>query len=352
VLLDQLAVPVVLAPLGGGPSTPQLTAAVSDAGGLGVMASAYLTAEQAELVLAETRRATAKPFGVNLFAPVAGPTPSEVYADYVASVRAWAEEQDVEVGEPRFSDDEWKAKIELLVRQPVPAVSFAFGCPDEETLGRLREVGSETWVTVTAPEEAATAVAAGVDALIVQGAEAGGHRGAFVDRPDLPLYGVLPLLQLIRSEFDVPLVASGGIATGAGVAAVLSAGAHAAQLGSAFMLAPEAGTAEVHRRALRSGAATGLTRAFTGRLARGVRNGFMDEHEDAPIAYPEIHYVTAPARRYGRENDEGEIVNLWAGEAHQLAEELPAGEIVKRIANDLEQALVDVRARTARPGER
>jgi nitronate monooxygenase len=349
VLLDELAVPIVLAPLGGGPSTPQLTAAVSDAGALGMIASAYLTADQAESVLAQTRAITNRPFGINLFAPVLGPAPADAYADYVASLRAWAAETGVPVGEPRFSDDDWGAKIELLLRDPVPAVSFAFGCPDAETIGRLREVGSETWVTVTAPEEAAEAVAAGVDALIVQGAEAGGHRGSFVDRPNLPLYGVLPLLQLLREEFDVPLVATGGIATGAAVAAVLTAGARAAQLGSAFMLAREAGTAQVHRRALRSDKATALTRAFTGRLARGVRNAFMEEHEDAPIAYPEIHYVTAPARRYGREHDDGQIVNLWAGEAHQLAAELPAAEIVKRIEGELEQALAGVRARTRRP---
>src|SRR5947209_10522772 len=215
-----------------------------------MMAWAYLTADQAERALAETRAATSKPFGVNLFTPVLGPAPEAVYADYVAHLRAWARERGIEVGEPRFSDDDWGAKIELLLREPVPAVSFAFGCPDAETLGRLREVGSETWVTVTAPEEAAMAVAAGADVLIAQGAEAGGHRGSFMDRPDLPLYGVLSLLQLLRAEFDVPLVASGAIATGAAVAAVLTAGARAAQLGSAFMLAPEAGTVDAHRRAL------------------------------------------------------------------------------------------------------
>jgi nitronate monooxygenase len=344
VLLDELAIPVVLAPLGGGPSTPRLTAAVCDAGGLGTMASAYLSAEQTEKTLAETRAATSRPFAVNLFAPVAGPAPVELYADYVASLRAWAGERGVAIGEPRFGDDDWSAKIELLVAEPVAVVTFAFGCPDADTLGRLHEAGCETWVTVTAPEEAAEAVAAGADALIVQGAEAGGHRASFVDRVDLPLYGLLALLQLVRAELDVPLVASGGIATGAAVAAVLAAGARAAALGSAFMLAPEAGTADVHRRALRSPTPTALTRAFTGRLARGVRNGFIGEHEDAPIAYPEIHYATAPARRYGREHDDREIVNLWAGETHQLADELPAAQIVERIAAELEQALEAMRS--------
>jgi nitronate monooxygenase len=344
VLLDELAIPIVLAPLGGGPSTPALTAAVCDAGGLGMLASAYLTAEQTEQALAQTRAATSRPFGVNMFAPVAGPARQDVYGPYVESLRAWARANGAEIGQARFSDDDWRAKIELLVSQPVPVVTFAFGCPDRETLGRLREVGSETWVTITSPAEAAAALAAGADAMIVQGSEAGGHRGSFVDRPDLPVYGLLALLQLVRAELDGPLVASGGIATGAAVAAVLAAGARAAQLGTAFLLAHEAGTAEVHRRALRTDQPTALTRAFTGRLARGVRNRFIAEHRDAPIAYPEIHYATAPLRKHGREQGDPEVVNLWAGEAHRLALELPAAEIVSRLATEAEAAIAAMRA--------
>lgn len=339
-LVDELAVPIVLAPLGGGPSTPQLTAAVSDAGGLGITASAYLTAEQADKILAETRALTARPFGVNVFAPVAGPAPEDLYAGYVEDLRAWAKNRGADIGEPRYSDDDWTAKLELLLRDPVAVVTFAFGCPEADTLGRLREAGSETWVTVTSPSEAVQAVEAGADLLVVQGAEAGGHRGSFIDRPDLPVYGLLALLQLVQAEVEAPLVASGGIATGTSVAAVLAAGARAAQMGSAFMLAPEAGTVAAHREALRSARPTGLTRAFTGRLARGVRNAFMAEHADAPIAYPEIHYATAPIRKRAREQGDLDAINLWAGETHQLALELPAAEIVRRIAGDAERAIV------------
>jgi nitronate monooxygenase len=128
-------------------------------------------------------------------------------------------------------------------------------------------------------------------------------------------------------------VASGGIATGPALAAALSAGARAAQIGTGFMLCPEAGTSEVHRAALRSETETGLTRAFTGRLARGIKNRFMAEHSaEAPIAYPELHYVTAPFRARGRELGDPDLVNLWAGEAHALAEERPAAEVVARLS--------------------
>jgi nitronate monooxygenase len=153
------------------------------------------------------------------------------------------------------------------------------------------------------------------------------------------VYGLLALLSLVLEQSALPLVASGGIATGRGIAAVLCAGARAAQMGSAFMLCPEAGTSQVHRAALRTKTTTALTRAFTGRLARGIHNQFLDEHSDAaPIAYPELHYVTAPMRAQAREAQNAELVNLWAGEAHALAREAPAAELVRQLVADAQAA--------------
>ena len=193
----------------------------------------------------------------------------------------------------------------------------------------MRATGAEAWVTVTSVEEARAA--AHVDALVVQGGEAGGHRGSWVDTPDLTPIGLHALLQLI-DDGRCRVVASGGIATAAAVRAALALGASAAQVGTAFLRAPEAGTSQAHRDALATDAPTALTRAFSGRLARGIRNRFMDEHPDAPLAYPEIHYVTAPVRAAARKAGDAELINLWAGEAHALAEALPAAEIVKRLS--------------------
>ena len=166
------------------------------------------------------------------------------------------------------------------------------------------------------------------------------------------MYGLLPLLSLVRERSSLPLVASGGIATGRALAAVLCAGAGAAQIGTAFMLSPEAGTAQAHRAALTSERQTALTRAFTGRLARGIRNRFLDEHSaDAPIAYPELHYVTAPMRKRARERGDAELVNLWAGEAHALAREAPAGEIVRGLVAEAQTALREAGARLGTQGE-
>ena len=328
-IVDELTAPIVLAPLAGGPSTPQLAAAVCDAGGLGFVATGYLSPDAAAERIEATRRLADGPFGVNVFAPGAGPADPAVYGEYVDRLRAWAAERGSEVGEPRYDDDGFGAKVDLLAADPPAVVSFTFGCPPAEVGDRLRKSGSEVWVTVTTPAEAAVAAAV-ADALVVQGGEAGGHRGSFADREDAEVIDLLPLLQAVRAETDLPLIAAGGIATATAVAAVLAAGASAAQVGTAFMLCPEAGTSPAHREAIASTQATGLTRAFTGRLARGIRNEFMAEHDAAaPIAYPEIHHVTAPLRAAARERGDASQINLWAGEAHALARVAPAADIVR-----------------------
>ena len=318
-VLEDVGTPIVLAPLAGGPATPELCAAVCDAGGLGFVAFGYLSAEAAAERLAATRALTSRPFAVNVFAP-GEPTTADL-APYLARMPAGA-------GEPRFDDDAFEAKLALLRADPPAVVSFTFGCPDAST---LRSLSSEVWVTVTDVEEAVEAAARGADALVVQGGEAGGHRGSWRDDDDAPV-GLLALLQLCRDAVDVPLVATGGLMTSSSVAAALAAGAAAAQCGTAFLLCPEAGTAEVHRTAIASDAPTALTRAFTGRLARGIVNGFMREHsEHAPSAYPEIHHVTAPLRAAARASGDADVVNLWAGQAHALARAAPAADVVRAL---------------------
>jgi nitronate monooxygenase len=204
------------------------------------------------------------------------------------------------------------------------------------------------WVTVTTPAEARTAVEAGTDALVVQGAEAGGHRGSFDDAAPGTI-GLLALLQLVTAETDLPLIATGGIMSGAGIAAVLVAGAAAAQLGSALLLTPEAGTSTPHREHVGREGETALTRAFSGRTARGIVNRFQREHDaDAPSAYPEIHHLTAPLRAAARERGDAEAINLWAGQAHPLARTQPAGELVRMLAAEARAALRAAAERAAR----
>lgn len=329
----QLNVPIVQAPLAGGPSTPELAAAVSNAGGLGFVAAGYKSPNALAADIAATRSMTGRPFGVNVFAPSGSPADPVALDRYLAELRGL----DVPLGEPRFDDDHFEAKVALLREDPVDVVSFTFGCPTTEVIGSL---GSEVWVTVTDIDEARQAAAAGADALVVQGSEAGGHRGSFTDAGTD--YGLLALLQLIGAAVDLPLIAAGGIATGRAVAAVLAGGAVAAQLGTAFMRCPEAGTSPVHQRQLTGSTPTALTRAFTGRRARGIVNRFLTEHTDrAPAAYPEIHHATAPLRAKGRADGDADVINLWAGQTHELAEALPAAELVATLAADARAALAD-----------
>ena len=334
--LARLAVPIVQAPLAGGPSTPALAAAVSNAGGLGFVAAGYKTPEAMREEIAATRALTAAAFGVNVFA--ARPTEAPA-GELDAYGRRLREALGEEPAEPRSDDDALAAKVAALLEDPLPVVSFVFGCPERELVGRLRAAGSEVWVTVTDAAEARAAADAGADALVVQGAEAGGHRGGFDDeRPGG--HGLLSLIQLARSAVDLPLVASGGIATGRAVAAVLVAGAAAAQIGTAFMRCPEAGTSAPHRDALARPGETAITRAFTGRAARGIVNRFMTElGESAPRAYPAVHHMTAPIRAQARKAGDPDLINLWAGETHELAREEPAGELVRRLHAEAREAV-------------
>ncbi len=328
----KLDVPIVQAPLAGGSSTPALSAAVAAAGGLGFLAAGYRSAEAMASDLAELRRLSDRPFGVNLFAPTGAPADPAAVAAYAERLRPEAVRAGVELGEPRFDDDGFEAKLEVLRADPPAVVSFTFGCPAPELVAELRDRGAEVWVTVTNPADGRLAATAGADALVAQGVEAGGHRGSFDDREGEAEIALLPLLSLLRPT-GLPLIAAGGIADDAAVAAVLAAGAVAAQVGTALMLTPEAGTATVHREAIRSERPTALTRAFSGRRARGIVNRVLAEHGDAaPSAYPEVHHLTVPLRAHGREHGDGDLVNLWAGQAHALAREEPAGETVARLA--------------------
>lgn len=345
-ILDELSHPLALAPLAGGPSTPELTAAVANAGAFAFLAGGYLTADALAERLRATHALTDRPFGVNLFVPGQS-SPRADLERYAREIVADAEAVGASLGEARFDDDQWTAKLDVLCADPVPVVSFTFGNPGASDIDRLRSVGTEIWLTVNSPDEAETAVALGPDALVVQGAEAGGHQGGPTDAG--PGYGLLALLQLVLARTSVPLVAAGGIGTGRAVAGVLAAGARCAAVGSAFLRCPEAGTSAVHRAALEAGSApTATTRAFTGRTARGITNAFMAAHPDAPRGYPEIHHLTAPMRQAGRAGGNPDVVNLWAGEGYSLGASRPAAEVVAELAADARAALADAAERWSR----
>jgi nitronate monooxygenase len=339
-ILEELAVPVVQAPMAGGPSTPALAAAVNRGGGLGFLAAGYLTRERLAEDIETLTGLTDRPFGVNLFVGAGDPADPARLEAYAQRLEAEAHRAGVALGEPRFDDDFFADKLELVRERAVPVVSFTFGTPPQPAVDDLHAAGCEVWMTVTSPAEATQAAALGADVLIVQGIEAGGHRGVFVDDDAQSELTLLSALQLIRASCDRPLVAAGAIMTGAALAAVLALGAAAGQVGTAYLRSTEAGTSDAQRAATATDAPTVLTRAFSGRLARGIVNRWHREHGDvAPRAYPEIHHITSPLRAHGRRAGDADLINLWAGQAHPLAEERSAEEITRLLGAGAAEAL-------------
>lgn len=327
--------PIVLAPMAGGPSTPELAAAVTRAGGLGFLAAGYLTPERLAADVADTRRRIDGPLGVNLFAPPAEPgrpaaAAVAAYADRLAPLAA---RHGIVLGLPRHDDDAFTAKVDVLAGAGLDVVSTTFGPPPAAVVEALHAAGAEVWSTVTTVAEADEAATRGVDVLVAQGAEAGGHQGATVDddRPPLPLRDLVAALVAPVGP-GLPVVAAGGIVDRPDVEAVRAAGATAVQVGTAFLLCPEAGTSAVHREAVARGGETVLTRAFSGRRARGLANAWtVAVGDDAPIAYPEVHHLTSPLRAHGRAVGDPDLVNLWAGTGVDRVVAGSAAEVVERL---------------------
>ncbi|MDL4773758.1 nitronate monooxygenase [Actinomadura xylanilytica] len=329
------AIPVVQAPMAGGASTPELAAAVSEAGGLGFLAAGYRTAGRMRADIERTRELTSRPFGVNLFMPSSDAVDDAAVAAYRARLGAEGGRLGVEPGTPQARDDGWDAKAADLLADPPAFVSVTFGCPGAGLVRAFRRAGAVVIVTVTTADEAREAAGAGADALCVQGMEAGAHRGSFTNTGE----GALPLRALLAAVREVvgglPLIAAGGLGTAAQVADVLALGAVAAQCGTAFLRCPESGASAVHKAALADPrfTETAMTRAFSGRPARGLVNRFLVEHSPhAPAAYPDVHYVTSPLRKAAAAQGDPDAVNLWAGEAFRSAADAPAAEIVAALA--------------------
>lgn len=336
-MLPSLAVPVVAAPMAGGPSTTSLVSAVAAAGGLGFLAAGYKPTATVVAEIEDVRRRGAHTFGVNVFLAGAATTDPAGVAAYRERMRPLAATLGVEPGEPRWDDDEVDAKLAAVAG--VPVVSLAFGCPSAGTVRRLQSAGSAVLVTVTSVAEAEQAATVGVDGLWLQGSEAGAHRGGFTDddsaTPGLPL---AELLTGVRAATSLPLVAAGGLMDGADAHRVLEAGATWAAMGTAFLGCPETGTAPTHLAALTDPRfdRTATTRAFTGRTARALVNAFLVEHDAAaPRGYPEVHHVTRPLRQAAAAAGDPDHVHLWAGAGWQRLRQMPAADLLRTIAAEL-----------------
>lgn len=332
-------IPLVAAPMAGGPGTPQLVVAAADAGGLGFLAGGYKTAEQLAGEISEVRRLTSR-FGVNLFVPNAVPVDRTAFLAYAKLLGELAAKYAINLSStgPTEDDDDWDAKIAMLVSDPVPVVSFTFGLPTPDIVDRLQAAGSLVVQTVTSDAEAAQADSLGVNGLIVQGFEAGGHSGTL--SPGAPIRDV-PLVQLlagVHKKTELPLWAAGGISTPRAVRDVLAAGAEAAVVGTVLLRSEESGASAAYKSALADPArtATVLTTAFSGRPARALRNEFVEHfHSVAPLGYPALHHLTSPIRKAAAAAGDQENINVWAGAGFRDASDESVSVILRRLGGPI-----------------
>ncbi len=329
--------PLVVSPMAGGATTVELVVAASAAGAFANLAGGYVRAERLTEEMAAVRAAGIERFGVNLFVPGSPTSDPSGLAAYVASLRAEAAALGVELGEPAWDDDDYRRKIEAVQAQPPAAVSFTFGVPDDVVVEALQDAGSLVVLTVTTPEEATAALRAGPDALCLQGAEAGAHRGSLAndDRPDADR-PVRALLAAVRRRTRVPLIAAGGVGGPDDVVDLLVRGAALVQAGTAFLRCPESGVPPAHKDALEDDAfdVTAVTRAFSGRRARSLVNAMVRDHPGAPAAYPEINNATRPLRAAAGKAGDRQHVSLYAGTGFRRAEARPAAEVVVRLVSE------------------
>lgn len=337
--------PIIQAPMAGGATTPDLVAAVSNAGGLGSLGAGYTSPDALRETISRIRNLTDRPFAVNLFVPEAFEVNPELVDRTNELMQPYREDLGIEAPAgvspyaPPFED-----QLAVVLEERVPVFSFTFGVPEEEQLSGLKEAGITVFGTATTVREALALEEAGVDAVVGQGAEAGGHRGTFLGSHADALVGTIVLIPQLADAVSVPVIASGGIMDGRGLAAALVLGAEAAQMGTAFLTTQESGAHPQYKEAVLGATEedTAVTRAFSGKPARGIKNRFlleMDGHDEETPPYPVQNAWTKDIRAAAREQNRPELMSLWAGQASRLGSSQTAADLVERIVVEANAAL-------------
>jgi len=334
--------PIIQAGMAGGSTSPQLVAAVSRAGGLGTFGAAYMTAEQLRAAIREVRQWTDRPFAVNLFIP----EPYRVVEPGGDAARIMNEVRD-ELGIPRDPRVTRHAKpfdeqMAVVLEERVPVFSFTFGIPSPEWLAELKQREIKVVGTATTVREAKALEESGVDMVVAQGSEAGGHRGSFQHDAVSNQIGTLALVPQMADAVRIPVIAAGGIMDGRGIAAALALGASAVQMGTAFLACTESTAHPLHKQALLQTTedSTVITRVFSGKQARGIRNAFVEalapyEHEVPP--FPVQNALTRDIRQAAASQQRAEYLSLWAGQAAALCRTVSAEELVRQLVQETEQ---------------
>jgi nitronate monooxygenase len=338
------SIPVVLAPMGGGPSTPELVAAVSNAGGLGSLAAAYSNAERIQQDIAAIRNLTTRHFAVNLFSPQAQLPLNDGVKAVADFLRPYHERLGLKAPElPQKPIEDFDEQLEAVAKAAPPIVSFTFGLLPAKAMERLKSQGAYLIGTATTAGEARQLEHAGGDAVIAQGSEAGAHRGTFAVPAEEALIGTVALVPQVVDAVRIPVIASGGIMDGRGLVAALALGASAVQMGTAFLACKEAGTNTTYREALKHErkSSTTLTRAFSGRMARGLNNEFIEKWNAdrmQHLPYPWQNAFTQPMRRSAASAGQAGLLSLWAGQGLGMLRETTVAQLMKELQEEMKQA--------------
>ncbi len=334
-----LKYPIIQAPMAGGGDTPELVAAVSEAGGIGCIGAAYLQSAQILEASAAVRRLTARPFGVNLFMPVP-PEGLRVDASALDRVAGFYQELGLPAPDvPQMPPDLFPTQLAACLDSSASFLSFTFGIPLSEHVRAIRNRGLFCMATASTVEEAISIEKAGMNAVIAQGSEAGGHRSTFARAFESSMIGTIALVPQVVDAVSIPVIASGGIMDGRGIIAALALGASAVQMGTAFLMCSESGVSEACRLAILNAREdqTRVTRAFSGRPARGIVNRFMEEIDAGPILpFPLQNALTRPLRTAAARQQRAEFLSLWAGQGIRMARRQTASELIARLAEEME----------------
>jgi nitronate monooxygenase len=342
--------PVVQGPFGGGLSSVALTAAVADAGGLGSFGVHHLDPAQIRDIGHQLHAATRRPFALNLWVsnhdlPECEMTPER----FDAAVRRLEPlYEEVGVAAPAYPERfsaRFEDQAEAVLEARPAAFSFVFGVPDERVLAAFRDAGVVTLGTATTPDEAVALDEAGIDIVVASGAEAGGHRGAFLAQAEDSLVGTLPLVRIAVGEVQAPVIAAGGIADARGIVAALALGAQGVQIGTAFLATDESAATAEHKAELlgRGARHTTLTRAFSGRLARGITNPLVGRltATGAIEPYPYQSYLLGPVVKAARAQGRTDVVAMWSGQAAPLLEHRSAAALYAALTDGTDHLLTD-----------
>ncbi|WP_246094961.1 NAD(P)H-dependent flavin oxidoreductase [Salinicoccus cyprini] len=337
---------IIQSPMAGGITTLRLVSAVSKAGGLGMIGAGGLEPEDLRKLIRDLKK-DAGTFGANLFVPWQFKVTEQGISEAYEALKPLYERFDLDqrtVAPVAYEDVENKfnERIEVIIEEQVPVCSFIFGIPSHQQIERLKEAGIILIGTATTVKEAEMVERAGFDAVVLQGVEAGGHRGSFLDPVEDSLVGLMSLIPEAADHLSIPLIASGGIMDGRGIAAARILGAAGVQLGTAFISTEESGAHAVHKNALSAdrGVPSVLTRVFTGRAARAIKNTFikdMSEHTKRMVDYPVQRTLTQPIQDASKAQNSTDYAMLLAGQGKAMARYMSAAELVQQLVVETEE---------------